>query len=50
MYNREKRFKTNGQSLRNLWENVKRFNIQVIRAPERRTRMRQEYIFKALIG
>ena len=31
---REKRLKTNGESLRQLWDNVKRTNIHITRVPE----------------
>ena len=33
---REKRLKTNEESLRELWDNVKRTNIRIIGAPRRR--------------
>lgn len=48
MEQREKGMKINGQSLRNLWENIKRSNNQVISLREER--MRQEYIFEDLMA
>ena len=39
---REKRLKTNEESLRELWDNVKRTNIHIIGVPEEGARRRQK--------
>ena len=39
---REKRLKTNEESLRELWDNVKRTNIRIIGVSEREERSRQK--------
>ena len=39
---REKRLKTNEESLRELWDNVKRTNIRIIGVPEGEERKRQK--------
>ena len=39
---REERLKTNEESLRELWDNIKCTNIHVIGMPERRERERRE--------
>ena len=47
---REKRLKTNEESLRELWDNVKRTNICIIGVPEREERGKQtEKIFEEII-
>ena len=47
---REKRLKTNEESLRELWDNVKRTNIHIIGVPEREERKGQKKIFKEIIA
>ena len=37
---REKRLKTNEESLRELWDNVKHTNIRIIRVPEEKKKRR----------
>ena len=39
---KEQRLKTNEESLRELWDNVKRTNIHVIRVPEEERERRQK--------
>ena len=46
---REKRLKTNEESLRELWDNVKRTNICIIEVPEgeeRETKGQRKYLNK----
>ena len=46
---REKRLKTNDESLRELWHNVKRTNIRIIRVPEGEEREKgTEKIFQGI--
>ena len=40
--NKEKRMKTNEDSLRDLWNNIKRNNIRIIGVPEREERERKD--------
>ena len=48
---REKRLKTNEESLRELWDNVKRTNIHIIVVPEeKRDRKGQKKIFEEIIA
>ena len=48
---REKRLKTNEESLRELWDNVKRTNIHIIGVPEEEEReKRTEKIFQEIIA
>ena len=48
---REKRLKTNEESLRELWDNVKRTNIRIIGVPEREEREKgTEKIFQEIIA
>ena len=49
---REKRLKTNEESLRELWDNVKRTNIHIIGVPEgeERERRGQKKIFQEIIA
>ena len=42
---REKRLKTNEESLRELWDNVKRTNIRIIGVPEEEREKGTEKIF-----
>ena len=49
--NREKRLKTNEESLRELWDNVKRTNICIIGVPEGQEREKgTEKIFQEIIA
>ena len=49
--NREKRLKTNEESLRELWDNVKRTNIHITRVPEGEGREKgTEKIFQEIIA
>ena len=52
MWNRkEKRLKTNEESLRELWDNVKRTNIRIIGVPEGEEREKEtEKIFQEVIA
>ena len=46
---REKRLKTNEESLRELWDNMKRTNIRIIGVPEREEREKEtENIFQEI--
>ena len=45
---REKRLKTNEESLRDLWDNVKHTNIRIIRVPEEEEREETEKIFQEI--
>ena len=45
---REKRLKTNEESLRELWDNVKRTNIHIIGVPEGEEREETEKIFQEI--
>ena len=47
---REKRLKTNEESLRELWDNVKRTNIRIIGVPEGEEREETEKIFQEIIA
>ena len=47
--NKEKRMKRNEDSLRDLWDNIKRNNIHIIRVPEGEERERPEKIFEETI-
>ena len=48
---REKRLKTNEESLRELWDNVKRTNIHIIGVPEGEEREKEtEKIFQEIIA
>ena len=48
---REKRLKTNEESLRGLWDNVKRTNIRIIGVPEGQEREKEtEKIFEEIIA
>ena len=47
---REKRLKTNEESLRGLWDNVKCTNICIIGVPEREERKGTEKIFQEIIA
>ena len=48
---REKRLKTNGESLRELWDNVKCTNIRIIGVPEGEEREKgTKKIFQAIIA
>ena len=48
---REKRLKTNEESLRELWDNVKRTNIRIIGVPEgEETEKETEKIFQEIIA
>ena len=48
---REKRLKTNEESLRELWDNMKRTNIRIIRVPEGEEREKgTEKIFQEIIA
>ena len=48
---REKRLKTNGESLRELWDNVKCTNIHIIGVPEGEEREKEtEKIFQEIIA
>ena len=50
-WKREKRLKTNEDSLRELWDNVKHSNIHIIGVPEGEERdKRTEEIFKEIIA
>ena len=46
---REKRLKTNGENLRELWDNVKGTNIHIIGVPEGEEREETEKIFQEII-
>ena len=50
MRNREKRLKTNEESLRELWDNVKCTNIRIIEVPEGEEREETEKIFQEIIA
>ena len=46
----EKRIKRNGDNLRDLWDNVKHFNIQIIGVPEEEDKKEDhEKIFEEII-
>uniref|UniRef100_A0A8D0WN44 L1 transposable element RRM domain-containing protein n=1 Tax=Sus scrofa TaxID=9823 RepID=A0A8D0WN44_PIG len=47
---REKRLKTNEESLRELWDNVKRTNIHIIGVPEEEREKEREKIFQEIIA
>ena len=47
---REKRLKTNEESLRELWDNVKRTNISIIGVPEEEREKGTEKIFQEIIA
>ena len=48
---REKRLKTNEESLRELWDNMKRTNVRVIGVPEGEEREKEtEKIFQEIIA
>ena len=48
---RKKRLKTNEESLRELWDNVKRTNIHIIEVPEGEEREKEtEKIFQEIIA
>ena len=47
---REKRLKTNEESLRELWNNVKCTNIRIIGVPEEEREKRTEKIFQEIIA
>ena len=48
---REKRLKTNEESLRELWDNIKHTNIRIIRVPEVEEREKEtEKIFQEIIA
>ena len=48
---REKRLKTNEESLRELWDNIKSTNIHILGVPERRSeRRRDRKIFQEIIA
>ena len=42
--------KTNEESLRDLWDNVKRTNIRIIQVPEREEEKGTEKIFEEIIA
>ena len=47
---REKRLRTNEESLRELWDNVKRTNICIIGVPEEESEKGTEKIFQEIIA
>ena len=47
--NKEKRMKRNEDSLRDLWDNIKRTNIRIIGVPEEEKKKRSEKIFEEII-
>ena len=47
--NKVKRMKRTGNSLRDLWDNIKHTNIQIIGVPEEKEKKRYEKIFEEII-
>ena len=47
--NKEKRMKRIEDSLRDLWDKIKRTNIRIIRVPEEEKKKRTEKIFEEII-
>ena len=48
--NKVKRMKRTGNSLRDLWDNIKHTNIQIIGVPEEKEKKRYEKIFEEIIA
>ena len=46
--NKVKRMKRTGNSLRDLWDNIKHTNIQIIGVPEEKEKKRYEKIFEEI--